>query len=80
MLASVNEGKISFVVSVQKTLTERGWNAGQIAKEFATIIQGSGGGRPDFAQGGGKDVDALDKALAEVEPILKRLIVKTPHK
>jgi alanyl-tRNA synthetase len=77
VLASVNEGKISFVVSVQKALADRGWNAGHVAKEIAAQIQGSGGGRPDFAQGGGKNVAALDKALAGVEDILKHLVVKS---
>jgi alanyl-tRNA synthetase len=77
LLASVSGDKVNFVVSIQKALTERGWHAGHIAKEFAALIQGSGGGRPDFAQGGGKDVAALDKALSEVESILKRLVIKT---
>jgi alanyl-tRNA synthetase len=80
VLASVVDEKVSFVVSIQKTLTERGWHAGRVAKEFAALIDGSGGGRPDFAQGGGKNVASLDKALAEIEPILKRLVVKAPHK
>jgi alanyl-tRNA synthetase len=80
VLASVLDNKVSFVVSIQKNLTERGWNAGHVAKEFAALIQGSGGGRPDFAQGGGKDVAALDKALSSVEAILKQLSVKAPHK
>ena len=77
VLACVNDEKVSFVVSVQKALTERGWHAGQVAKEIAAQIQGSGGGRPDFAQGGGKNVAALDKALASVENILKQLVVKS---
>jgi alanyl-tRNA synthetase len=80
VLASVVENKVSFVVSIQKSLTERGWNAGQVAREFAALIQGSGGGRPDFAQGGGKDVEALDKALKSVETILKNLVIKATHK
>ncbi len=80
VLATVNEGKISFVVSVQKELADRGWHAGHVAKELAALIQGSGGGRPDFAQGGGKNVAALDKALAGVEDILKHLVVKAPHR
>ena len=77
VLASVANDRVNFVISVQKALTERGWHAGHIAKEFAALIQGSGGGRPDFAQGGGKDVAALDKALAQVETILKHLVIKT---
>ena len=52
----------------------------RVAKEFAALIQGSGGGRPDFAQGGGKNIAELDKALAGVETILKHLVVKAPHK
>ena len=71
VLASVNEGKIDFVISVQKALNERGLNAGQLAKSFAGVIEGSGGGRPDFAQGGGKNVQALDAALAQVEGFVK---------
>jgi len=80
VLASVNDDKVSFVVSVQKSLTERGWNAGHVAKEFAARIEGSGGGRPDFAQGGGKNIAALDGALADVGDILKHLVVKASHK
>ena len=46
LLASVNEDKVSFVVSVQKALTERGWHAGQIAKEFAALFRDpAAGGR-----------------------------------
>jgi alanyl-tRNA synthetase len=79
VLASVIGDKVSFVVSIRKTLTERGWHAGHVAKEFAALIQGSGGGRPDFAQGGGKDVAALNQALKSVETILKNLAIKSPH-
>jgi alanyl-tRNA synthetase len=77
VLASVTDGKVSFVVSVQKALTERGWHAGHVAREIAAQIQGSGGGRADFAQGGGKNVAALDKTLAHVADILKHLVVKS---
>lgn len=80
VMASGQDEKVSFVVSVQKDVASRGLAAGAIAKEFAGLIQGSGGGRPDFAQGGGKNVAALDGALGEVENILRRLSVKTPHK
>ena len=50
------------------------------ALTHAMLIDGSGGGRPDFAQGGGKKIEALDRALNEVENIVKKLSVKTPHK
>ena len=80
VIATVQEGKVSFVVSVQKDVAARGVHAGLLAKEIAVLIQGSGGGRPDFAQGGGKNPEALDHALSEVEAIVKKLSIKTPHK
>ena len=54
--------------------------AGQLAKEFAALVEGSAGGRPDFAQGGGKNPEALAHALEEVVPMIKKMTVKTPHK
>jgi len=80
VIATAQAGKVSFVISVQKDVSARGLHAGQLARELATLIQGSGGGRPDFAQGGGKDVQALDGALNQVEAIVKRMAIKTPHK
>jgi alanyl-tRNA synthetase len=80
VLAAATQDKVSFVVTVQKNLTERGVHAGQIAREFAALIQGSGGGRPDFAQGGGKNPQELDRALAHVEDIIKKLSIKSGHK
>ncbi len=71
VLASVSEDKVSFVVSVQKVLNERGIQAGPLAKSLAALIDGSGGGRPDFAQGGGKNVAALDAALHKVQTFVK---------
>ena len=54
ILASVNDGKVQIVVSVTPDLTGR-IKAGQIVKELAPIVGGGGGGRPDFAEAGGKD-------------------------
>jgi alanyl-tRNA synthetase len=76
VLASVTENKVSFVVSVQKALTERGIHAGQLAKSLSGLLEGSGGGRPDFAQGGGKNVEALASALAQVETLVKNQLKK----
>jgi alanyl-tRNA synthetase len=76
VIATVREGKVSFVVSVAKDVTSRNVHAGHLAKEFAALLQGSGGGRPDFAQGGGKNPEALDAALAQVETLLKNLLTK----
>jgi len=74
LVACALDEKVSFVVSVRKDVPARGVQAGRIAKEFAALLQGSGGGRPDFAQGGGKDPALLDNALGQVENIIKRLL------
>lgn len=80
VLAVVNEDKVSFVVSVRKEEPGSSVNAGQLAKEVANLIEGSAGGRPDFAQGGGKNIGALGPALQDVGSLIKKLTVKTPHK
>ncbi len=66
ILASIEKDKVSFVVSVTKDLVEKKYSAGNIAKNFAKLISGSGGGRPDFAQGGGKDASKIDEALEKI--------------
>jgi alanyl-tRNA synthetase len=63
VLAADNDGKVQFLVSVTKDLTDR-IKAGQLVKELAPIVGGSGGGRPDFAEAGGKDPSKVDELLA----------------
>jgi len=55
----------SLVAAVSKDLTPR-LSAGTIVKRVAPLVGGSGGGRPDFAQAGGKDPENLPAALAAV--------------
>src|SRR5207248_5936075 len=57
-----------FVVSVTADLTKR-IKAGQIVKEIAPIVGGGGGGRPDFAEAGGKHPEKIDEMLAATEEI-----------
>ncbi len=71
LLASVERDKLSFIVCLTKDVAEKGFNAGKIAKTFAGIIGGSGGGKPDFAQGGGKDASKVDEALDKIKTQLK---------
>lgn len=66
VFASILEGKVLFLSSVSKPLTKQGFNAGQIVKFVAQKTGGNGGGRPDFASAGGKDVTLVDQALIEV--------------
>ncbi|MEY4479780.1 MAG: alanine--tRNA ligase [Bacillota bacterium] len=70
VLGSVAEDKVNLVVSVSADLVGRGFHAGKLIKEIATICGGGGGGRPDMAQAGGKDPSKLAEALAAVENLI----------
>ena len=74
VLGSVQDGKVALIVGVTADLTSR-VQAGKVIKPVAEKVGGSGGGRPDMAEAGGKDpaqLDAaLDEAYAAVEGLLK---------
>jgi alanyl-tRNA synthetase len=63
--SDLGEGKVALLVAVTADLTDR-IKAGDIIKQVAPIIGGSGGGRPDLAQAGGRDAEQLDAALEKV--------------
>ena len=67
VLASVNEGKITFLAVCGKDAIARGIKAGDLVKQVCTCCGGSGGGKPDSAMGGGKDATKVDNALALVD-------------
>nr|MDA8424233.1 alanine--tRNA ligase [Nitrospiraceae bacterium] len=69
-LGSAKDDKVSLIVMVTKDLTTR-FHAGQIIKQMAPILGGTGGGKPDLAQTGGKDPAKLDAALDELYAIIK---------
>lgn len=71
VIASKLQDKISFVISVSQDIVKKGYAAGKIAKQFAAKIEGSGGGKPDFAQGGGKKTDNLKSVIENIGEILK---------
>jgi alanyl-tRNA synthetase len=73
ILASANDSKVQIVVSVTPDLTGR-IKAGQIVKAIAPIVGGSGGGRPDFAEAGGKQPDKIDEMLEESRRIVEALL------
>jgi alanyl-tRNA synthetase len=62
-------GKVALVTSVTKDLQKK-LHAGNIIKKVAGLVGGSGGGRPDFAQAGGKDAENIDQALQAVYNIV----------
>jgi len=70
VLASVGDGNVNLVASVSKDLTKK-FHAGNIIKELAAIVGGGGGGRPDFAQAGGKQPDKLAAALKRAGEIVQ---------
>lgn len=68
---SSNQSNAFLIAAVSPDMTGR-YNAGEIAKEIAGIMGGSGGGRPDMAQAGGKNVSKLQEALARVYDIVDK--------
>ncbi|MDE1190506.1 MAG: alanine--tRNA ligase [Pantoea sp.] len=66
VLATVAEGKVSLIAGVTKDLTDR-VKAGELVGELAAQVGGKGGGRPDMAQAGGTNPQALAGALAGVQ-------------
>ena len=73
VLGSVSDGKVALIVGVTKDLTSR-VQAGKIIAEVAKKVGGSGGGRPDMAEAGGKDPSALDSALNESYDVIEKLL------
>lgn len=67
LIASVNDGKITFLAVCGKDAVARGVRAGDIIKAIAPICGGKGGGKPDSAMGGGSDLLKLDDALAALD-------------
>jgi len=67
-----NEGSVSFVVRVSKELVDM-FHAGKIAAELAKILGGGGGGRPDFAQAGGKKPEKIPEAVNHLERMIRSL-------
>ena len=73
VLATVEDGKVALITGVTKDLIPR-LHAGKIVQELAKLVGGSGGGRPDLAEAGGKDTSAIEMAISHVYPLLDRLL------
>ncbi len=70
VLGAAGEDKVNLAAAVSADLVKKGLHAGKLIKEAAVICGGSGGGRPDMAQAGGKDVSKLDEALKHAEKLV----------
>ena len=73
VVGAVTDGKVSLVAGVTKDLTTK-LNAGEIVKQTAVIVDGSGGGRADMAQAGGKNPAKLNEALEKVYEIVEKML------
>ncbi|MCG8484073.1 MAG: alanine--tRNA ligase [Clostridia bacterium] len=73
VFASINDGKIVFLVSVTDNLLDKGVHAGKLIKQIASVAGGGGGGKADMAQAGGKDPAKVDDALKYAKELLGNL-------
>ncbi len=79
VLASSFDGRIGLQVSISPELTKRGLHAGKIASAVGLRLGGKGGGRPESAQGGGKNKAELESALAMVANMVKEKLEQPRH-
>jgi alanyl-tRNA synthetase len=70
VLGSASNGSVVLTAAVPKELQAK-IQAGKIIQTIAPLVGGKGGGKPDFARGGGKDAARLDEALAQARVLLK---------
>jgi alanyl-tRNA synthetase len=73
VLGSVADGRVSLIAAVTKDLTAK-LDAGKIVKMAATYVDGSGGGRKDLAEAGGKNPAKLDESLQAVPGIIEQML------
>lgn len=76
VVAGINREKmnVTFSVACGKEAVKKGAHAGNLVKAIATIVGGKGGGRPDSAMAGGKDVTKVDEALLAVDDLIAEMI------
>jgi alanyl-tRNA synthetase len=72
VLSAVINGSPMLVAMVTPDLVDRGLHAGTLARDAARVMGGSGGGRPELAQAGGKQAEKLDEALRLVPDLVRR--------
>jgi len=70
LLASKTEDKVSLVLALSKDLVNKGFDAVKIIKDVSKIVGGSGGGRPDMAQAGGKDPSKIKEMFKKFQELI----------
>ena len=76
VLACTSNGKGNIAATVGKGALEKGLHAGKLVKAVAQVTGGNGGGKPDFAMAGAKDLTKLDEALAAAEGIVAEMMAQ----
>jgi alanyl-tRNA synthetase len=71
VLGAIQGERVALLAAVSKEATKQ-YHAGNIIKQIAPLVGGGGGGRPDFAQAGGKDPTRLDDALQKVYELVEK--------
>ncbi len=74
VFAGVNGEKLTFCAACGKDAIAKGAHAGNLVREIAKLTGGNGGGKPDSAMAGGKDISKLETALASVVSIVESQI------
>lgn len=70
VFATVNDGKVTFLVSVTDDLLEQGYHAGNMIKQIAAAAGGGGGGKADMAQAGAKDPAKIEAAFEVAKTLI----------
>ena len=71
VLASAKDGKVSLLAMATDGAMKKGAHAGNLIKDAAAIVGGGGGGRPNMAQAGGKNPDAIPEAIAKIPELVE---------
>jgi alanyl-tRNA synthetase len=74
VLGSTENGRVALISAVTKDLAGKKIHAGKLVGAVAEAVGGKGGGRPDLAEAGGKDSDALPAALEAVYELVDKMV------
>jgi alanyl-tRNA synthetase len=70
LLGARVDGRVQLVLSIDKPLVDQGLDAAQVIRQIAQVVKGGGGGRPDFAEAGGREPEKLGEALDAGQELL----------
>ena len=70
LLGTRVDGRVQLVLSIDKGLVDQGLDAAQVIRQIAQVVKGGGGGRPDFAEAGGREPEKLGEALDAGQELL----------